>query len=129
MTDKGSAVSFSHQTYNSYDILESSACPRTIPRTWNYPTNITSITEPTPAEEAALRAKEAEEQAALPYKWTQTITDLDITLEVPGNLKGKDLVVEIKKKKLVVGIKGQEPIINVPLLNPYIKVLRLTLFV
>lgn len=72
-----------------------------------------SNTEPTPEEEAAARAKEAEEQAALPYKWTQTIGDLDITVEVPGNLKGKDLNVEIKKKKLLVGVKGQEPIINV----------------
>jgi HSP20 family molecular chaperone IbpA len=71
------------------------------------------ITEPTPAEEAAARAKEAEEQAALPYKWTQQIGDLDITVEVPGNLKGKDFVVDIKKKKLVLGIKGQEPIISV----------------
>jgi hypothetical protein len=37
---------------------------------------------------------------------------------VPGNLKGRDLSVDIKKKKLVVGIKGQEPIItvNTPLL-------------
>ncbi|KAH8598357.1 HSP20-like chaperone [Bisporella sp. PMI_857] len=68
--------------------------------------------EPTPAEEAAARAKEAEEQAALPYKWTQTIGELDITIEVPGNLKGRDLVVEIKKKKLSLGIKGQEPIIS-----------------
>ncbi|TAQ91136.1 hypothetical protein B7494_g479 [Chlorociboria aeruginascens] len=68
--------------------------------------------ELTPAEEAAARAKEAEEQAALPYKWTQTIGDVDITVEVPGNLKGRDLVVEIKKKKLVLGIKGQDPIVN-----------------
>ncbi|PSS15246.1 hypothetical protein M430DRAFT_51861 [Amorphotheca resinae ATCC 22711] len=73
---------------------------------------VVSNTEPTPEEEAAARAKEAEEQAALPYKWTQTIGDLDITVEVPGNLKGKDLNVEIKKKKLLVGVKGQEPIIN-----------------
>lgn len=64
------------------------------------------------ADEAA-RAKEAEEQAALPYKWTQAIGDLDITAEIPGNLKAKDLVVDIKKTKLVVGIKGQEPIISV----------------
>ncbi|KUJ09527.1 CS-domain-containing protein [Mollisia scopiformis] len=68
--------------------------------------------EPTKEEEAAARAMEAAEQAALPYKWTQTIGDLDITLEVPGNLKGKDLNVDIKKKKLVLGIKGQEAIIN-----------------
>jgi HSP20 family molecular chaperone IbpA len=53
------------------------------------------------------------EQAALPYKWTQTIGELDVTTEVPGNLKSRDLVVEIKKTKLVVGIKGQAPIITV----------------
>ncbi|KAG0645508.1 Nuclear distribution C [Hyphodiscus hymeniophilus] len=69
--------------------------------------------EPTPAEEAAARAKEAEEQAALPYKWTQQIGDLDLTVDVPGNLKGKDFIVDIKKKKLTLGIKGQEPIISV----------------
>lgn len=68
--------------------------------------------DPTPAEEAAARAKEAAEQAALPYKWTQTIGDVDITLEVPGNLKGRDLNVDIKKKKLVVGVKGQDAIIS-----------------
>lgn len=70
-------------------------------------------TDPTPEEEAAARAKEAAEQATLPYKWTQTIGDLDITTEVPGNLKGRDLNVEIKKKKLVAGVKGKEPIIDV----------------
>ncbi|KAH8816515.1 HSP20-like chaperone [Xylogone sp. PMI_703] len=68
--------------------------------------------ELTPEEETAARAKELAEQAALPYKWTQTIGDLDITLEVPGNLKGRDLNVDIKKNKLLVGIKGQDPIIN-----------------
>jgi HSP20 family molecular chaperone IbpA len=71
----------------------------------------TSIEE-TAADEAA-RAKEAEEQAALPYKWVQTIGDLDITTEVPGNLRSKDLIVEIKKTKLKVAIKGQEPILEV----------------
>lgn len=69
--------------------------------------------EPTKEEEAAARAKEAAEQGALPYNWTQTIGDLDVTVEVPGNLKGRDLNVDIKKKKLVLGIKGQEAIINV----------------
>ena len=78
------------------------------------PSRLTLFTiEPTPAEEAAARAKEAEEQAALPYKWTQQIGDLDITVDVPGNLKGRDFVVDIKKKKLVLGIKGQEPFISV----------------
>ncbi|EGX96441.1 nuclear movement protein nudC [Cordyceps militaris CM01] len=76
--------------------------------------------DPSPAEDAAARAAELEAQAALPYKWTQTIGELDINFTVPGNLKSRDLVVEIKKLKLTAGIKGQEPIINVraPLTAP-----------
>ena len=71
------------------------------------------MADPSPAEDAASRAKELEEQATLPYKWTQTIGELDVTFTVPGNMKSRDLVVEIKKLKLTAGIKGQEPIINV----------------
>ncbi|KAJ2981067.1 hypothetical protein NQ176_g2247 [Zarea fungicola] len=65
-----------------------------------------------PAEEAAARAQELQEQSALPYKWTQTIGDLSITFDVPGNITPRDLVVDIKKLKLTAGIKGQEPILN-----------------
>ncbi|KAK3394326.1 HSP20-like chaperone [Podospora didyma] len=68
--------------------------------------------EPTPAEEAAARAKEQAEQDALPYKWQQTIGDVDIQISVPGNLKGRDLVVDIKKNSISAGIKGQEPVIK-----------------
>ncbi|KAH6959299.1 HSP20-like chaperone [Fusarium avenaceum] len=68
--------------------------------------------EPTAAETAAATAKEAEEQAALPYKWTQTISELDATFDVPGNLKSRDLVITIKKQSLQAGIKGQDPIIQ-----------------
>ncbi|KAF4469303.1 nudC [Fusarium albosuccineum] len=70
------------------------------------------MTEPTSAEDAAARAKEAEEQAALPYKWTQNIAELDVTFDVPGNLKSRDLVIAIKKQSLQAGIKGQDPIIK-----------------
>ncbi|KAK3986905.1 HSP20-like chaperone [Cladorrhinum sp. PSN332] len=68
--------------------------------------------EPTPAEEAAARAREEAEQAALPYKWNQTIGDLDITFTVPGNLKGRDLAITINKTTITAGIKGQTPIIS-----------------
>ncbi|KEZ42425.1 hypothetical protein SAPIO_CDS5614 [Scedosporium apiospermum] len=68
--------------------------------------------ELTPEQEAAARAKEAEEQAALPYKWTQTIGDVDVFITIPGNFKGRDLNVDIKKTKLVAGIKGQDPVIS-----------------
>ena len=74
-------------------------------------------TSPTPSEKDQKdkddRAREAEEQAKLPYKWTQTIQDLDITVAVPGNLRGKDIVVEMKKAYLKVGVKGQDPVIDV----------------
>lgn len=74
-------------------------------------------TSPTPSEKEQKdkddRAREAEEQAKLPYKWTQTIQDLDITVAVPGNLRGKDIVVEMKKTYLKVGVKGQDPVIDV----------------
>ncbi|KAL1836736.1 hypothetical protein VTJ49DRAFT_4728 [Mycothermus thermophilus] len=68
--------------------------------------------EPTAADEAAARAKEKAEQDALPYKWTQTIGDLDVAITVPGNLKARDLVVDIKKTSITAGIKGQEPILK-----------------
>ncbi|USW48552.1 Putative CS domain, HSP20-like chaperone, NudC family [Septoria linicola] len=71
---------------------------------------------PTPEERAKLdkeaKAKEVEEQSKLPYKWTQTIQDLDLSAPIPANFKGKDLDVKITKTSLKAGIKGQEPIID-----------------
>ena len=49
---------------------------------------------------------------ALPYKWSQELGEVDITVPVPQGTRGKDLVVEIKKKNLKVGLKGQEPILD-----------------
>ena len=74
-------------------------------------------TSPPPEErekkDAEARAREKEEQAKLPYKWTQTIGDVDITVPVAGNLKGRDLDVVVSKTKLKVAVKGQEPFIDV----------------
>jgi hypothetical protein len=63
--------------------------------------------------DADARAKEQAEQAALPYKWDQTIKDLDITVPIEGKYKGKDLDVNISRNALRVGIKGQPPVIDV----------------
>ena len=79
------------------------------------------FTEPTEQETAAARAREEAEQAALPYKWTQTIAELDITASVPGNLKGRDLVVEFKKQHIKAGVKGQDPLIEVCLPTPLVE--------
>lgn len=74
---------------------------------------------PTPEErekaDAELKAKEAAEQATLPYKWAQTIKDLDVTIQIDGKYKGRDLDVKFTKSTLKVAIKGQDPIIEVGL--------------
>ncbi|RPD55820.1 nuclear movement protein nudC [Lentinus tigrinus ALCF2SS1-6] len=62
------------------------------------------------ARDKADRAREAAEQAALPYKWTQQLGDVDVTVSVPKGTRGRDLNVVIQKKKLSVGLKGKEPI-------------------
>ncbi len=63
--------------------------------------------------DAEAKAKEQAEQAALPYKWDQTIKDLDITITIDAKYKGKDLDVKISRNALKAGIKGQEPFIDV----------------
>jgi len=74
-------------------------------------------TSPTPSERAKVddeaRLKEQEEQSKLPYKWTQTISDLDITLPLPVDIKAKHLDVKIVKKHLYVSVKNEPPIIDV----------------
>ena len=74
-------------------------------------------TSPTPEErekrDKEAKAKQDAEQAKLPYKWTQTIGDVDITVPVPGNLKGRDMSVTIARNKLIIGVKGQPPIVEV----------------
>jgi CS domain len=73
-------------------------------------------TSPTPSErgrnDAEAKAKEAAEQAALPYKWTQTIKDVDITILVDGKYKSRDLEIKISKTKLRAAIKGGEVFID-----------------
>lgn len=81
-------------------------------------------TSPSPEERAQKdkeqKAREAEEQARLPYKWTQQIGDLDLTIPVAANIKGRDIEVVLTKTKLKAALKGQEPFIDVnyPLLSP-----------
>ncbi|KAF3940552.1 hypothetical protein ABW19_dt0208077 [Dactylella cylindrospora] len=73
--------------------------------------------EPTPEELKALKEKEEAEQAALPYKWTQTIGEVDVAVPVPEGTRGKDLIVDIKLKGLKVSLKGKDPIMEGTLYN------------
>jgi hypothetical protein len=74
-------------------------------------------TSPTPEErkklDAEAKKKEDEEQSQLPYKWTQTIKDVDVTAPIPANIKGRDLDVKLTKTGVRAGIKGQDVIIEV----------------
>lgn len=69
-------------------------------------------------QEKERQAREAAEQAQLPYKWTQTIRDLEVSAPIPSNIKGRDMVVTLTKSKISVAIKGKEPIIEVRLQLP-----------
>ncbi|PYI27453.1 nuclear movement protein NudC [Aspergillus indologenus CBS 114.80] len=86
-----------------------------------------SETEPTPAdlaardaEERARKAAEEAEQARLPYKWTQTIRDVEVTIPVPGHLRGRDLDVVLTKTKIRVAVKGEEAVIEGTFPHPII---------
>ncbi|KAI6047682.1 nuclear movement protein nudC [Pisolithus marmoratus] len=63
------------------------------------------------ARDRADRERERQEQAALPYRWTQELGEVDITVPVPKGTRARDLLVVIQKKKISVGLKGQEPIL------------------
>ncbi|KAI5818092.1 nuclear movement protein nudC [Pyronema omphalodes] len=67
---------------------------------------------PDPVADAAARAKEIAEQAALPYVWKQTIGDVDISVPIPAGTRARDLDIVMQSKKLKVGLKGKEPIME-----------------
>ncbi len=51
------------------------------------------------------------------YVWTQTLSELNLTIPLPENTRGRDLSVIMKKKHLNVALKSQLPnhIVNAPL--------------
>ncbi|PWN52468.1 putative nudC protein [Violaceomyces palustris] len=62
------------------------------------------------AHDEAERKREKEEQASLPYTWSQQLDSVEITVPVPQGTRGRDLSIEIRKKKIKVSLKGKDPI-------------------
>lgn len=55
------------------------------------------------------------------YTWTQTLAELNVTIALPENTRGRDLDVVFQKNHLKAGLKScSEPIVNSPLSNPII---------
>ncbi|KAJ1556036.1 hypothetical protein HK405_008442, partial [Cladochytrium tenue] len=65
------------------------------------------------AKDRADKEREDREQAALPYKWRQTLVDVDVTVPIPKGTRARDLDVVLKKTEIKVGFKGKEPIFAV----------------
>lgn len=59
------------------------------------------------------KATEAAEQAQLPYSWTQSIGDVDVSVPVDGKLRGRDMDVYLGREGIRVGVKGESPILEV----------------
>jgi hypothetical protein len=64
------------------------------------------------AHDASQREKEAQEQAALPYRWTQALDHVALNFPVEQGTKAKTLDIKIKKKSLSIAQKGGEVLLE-----------------
>ncbi|BEI79487.1 hypothetical protein CcaverHIS002_0100160 [Cutaneotrichosporon cavernicola] len=58
------------------------------------------------AYDAKERAREQTEQDALPYKWSQDLNTVSVSVPLPSGTRGRDLQVVMERRKLKVDVKG-----------------------
>ena len=66
-----------------------------------------------PADAPPSPATERAQQAALPYTWTQTLADVDISFNVLPRLRGRDIDVRIARNTLHAGVRGEGAVVEV----------------
>mmetsp|Transcript_8118 Transcript_8118/g.11159 ORF Transcript_8118/g.11159 Transcript_8118/m.11159 type:complete len:348 (-) Transcript_8118:270-1313(-) len=79
----------------------------------------TTAEKPSAAEAAAKKDEEEDDDGPPPignggsvpgkYTWTQTLSEVTVTVPLPPNTRGRDLNVTFTKKHLSVGLKSQKP--------------------
>ena len=52
------------------------------------------------------------------YEWDQTLTEVNLYIQVPPGVRAKNLTVDIKSTHLSVGIKGNPPYLDVSVWEP-----------
>jgi len=57
----------------------------------------------------------------LPYSWTQTLSEVTVSIPVPAGTRGRDVNCKITSTKLTVALKGQEKPIIEGLLHQKVK--------
>lgn len=62
------------------------------------------------AQDKADAERERMEQEALPYRWKQTLIDVDITVPVAKGVKAREFDIQLKKTSIKVGYKGKDAI-------------------
>jgi hypothetical protein len=62
---------------------------------------------------ADTQAAPTQTESTEPYTWIQALTDCTVNVPIPSDVRGRDLVVEIKKDRLLVKLKRDpKPIIE-----------------
>lgn len=60
------------------------------------------------AHDEKQRAREQAEQATLPYRWTQTLEHVEVSVPVPEGTRSKQVQVDMKRTRLRVAVQGNE---------------------
>lgn len=74
----------------------------------NHDANVALSPEEQRVHDGEQHAREQAEQAALPYRWTQTLEHVEVSVPVPEGTRAKQVQVDLKRTRLRVAVQGNE---------------------